>query len=185
MLTKILELSSDVPFPMLDAEHQLLIKVIASGVNRVDLLDVQNPHRNSSQILGVEFSGIIIDFNLQFCARCNRDLFINDHIIGLVPFGAYAQYIAISQLLIIKLEAEADEHISETEKENESKNETGSETQSNLTQFSFCFCILAFLHTYTFFVICDLCISFACVLLYCFVHFQCRLSPRLASQKYS
>ncbi|KAL7271136.1 hypothetical protein RUND412_006132 [Rhizina undulata] len=83
----------DVPVPV-PASGQLLVRVKAFGLNRMDVLQ-RNGHYplppQTSKILGVEFSGIVEDLGPEVA-----DFKPGDEVFGLAYGGAYAEFIAVS-----------------------------------------------------------------------------------------
>lgn len=92
------ETSRPVPEP-----HQVLVKVIAFGINRADTLQRQGkypPPKGESEILGLEMSGEII----QLGANVNKWK-IGQHVFGLVAGGGYAEYVAVDDSHIMPVPA--------------------------------------------------------------------------------
>ncbi|AGF47056.1 NADPH2:quinone reductase [Candidatus Kinetoplastibacterium desouzaii TCC079E] len=82
-------------------KEEVLIKVIASGVNRPDIFQRQglyNPPNGASDLLGLEVSGEIIDGDLS-----SGEFNIGDKVCALVNGGGYSEYCLahISHCLII------------------------------------------------------------------------------------
>lgn len=79
---------------------EVLIKVVAAGVNRPDVLQRQGNYpapKGHSELPGLEVSGTIVALGE------NAERFaIGDAVMALVPGGGYAQYVAVSELACIK-----------------------------------------------------------------------------------
>ena len=79
---------------------EVLIKVVAAGVNRPDVLQRQGNYpapKGHSVLPGLEVSGTIVALGE------NAERFaIGDAVMALVPGGGYAQYVAVSELACIK-----------------------------------------------------------------------------------
>jgi len=79
------------PMPQL-APSEVLIKVAAIGVNRADILQTKGfypaPQGTVQDIPGLEYSGTVVAIGNKVQHRK-----IGDNIMGLVPGGAYAEYI--------------------------------------------------------------------------------------------
>ncbi|XP_019863154.1 PREDICTED: quinone oxidoreductase PIG3-like, partial [Amphimedon queenslandica] len=87
-----LRLVNDTTVPPLK-EGDVLIKVSAAGVNRLDLLQVRGlypPPPGESEILGVEVSGTIV--SLSPLAGSNSGFKIGDRVMALIGGGGYAEY---------------------------------------------------------------------------------------------
>jgi len=94
-----LELSTaELPIP---GHNECLVKVIAIGVNRADLLQRAGKYpapKGESDILGLEVSGEIVQ-----CCN-NKSTWKNgDRVFGLVAGGGYAQYVLVSVDQLFKL----------------------------------------------------------------------------------
>lgn len=79
-------------------EGEVLVKVLAFGLNRMDILQRQGLYPlppEHPKTLGVEFSGIIEISNSQ-------DWKHGEHVFGLAYGGAYAEYISVDGRIIIK-----------------------------------------------------------------------------------
>jgi putative PIG3 family NAD(P)H quinone oxidoreductase len=78
---------------------QVLVKIRAFGVNRMDILQREGnypPPPGASSILGVEFSGNIAELGPNASAYN-----IGDEVLGLVGGGSYAEYVVCSEKLLI------------------------------------------------------------------------------------
>ena len=74
-------------------KNQLLIKVIASGVNRPDILQrkgLYNPPQGASQLPGLEVSGKILQIGNNV-----KGFKINDKVCALTHGGGYAEYCSV------------------------------------------------------------------------------------------
>lgn len=82
----------DVPRPVPTAD-QLLVRVTAIGVNRVDAMQRSGsypPPPGAGDILGVEMAGEVVE-----TGAAAGDFKTGDRVFGLVPAGAYAEYAVI------------------------------------------------------------------------------------------
>ncbi|KAH6907976.1 hypothetical protein BKA70DRAFT_1280362 [Coprinopsis sp. MPI-PUGE-AT-0042] len=90
----------DVEMPKPDHE-EVLVKVKAFGVNRMDILQREGhyplPPGASKDILGVEFSGVITELGTNV-----ERWQVGDEVFGLTPGGAYAEYLVAPQKNIMK-----------------------------------------------------------------------------------
>lgn len=80
---------ADVPDPT-PAPDQVVVKVMATALNRADLLQRQGkypPPLGASEILGLEFAGEIVSD----CAGWK----VGDRVMGIVSGGSYAEYLAV------------------------------------------------------------------------------------------
>ncbi|KAL4069984.1 hypothetical protein V8B97DRAFT_2024318 [Scleroderma yunnanense] len=87
----------DKPVPK---EGQVVVRIIAFGVNRLDLMQREgnhNPPPGASTVLGVEFSGRVEQLGPGVTKWA-----IGDQVFGLTGGGAYAEYIESSQDLLIR-----------------------------------------------------------------------------------
>jgi len=78
---------------------EVLVKIRAFGLNRMDISQREGkypPPAGSSNILGVEFSGIITEVSSDV-----SEWKVDDEVLGLAGGGAYAEYIAVNQTHII------------------------------------------------------------------------------------
>jgi putative PIG3 family NAD(P)H quinone oxidoreductase len=88
----------EAPKPTL-GKGEVLVKIRAFGLNRLDIIQREGkypPPPGSSDILGVEFSGSIVEMSPDV-----SEWKVDDEVLGLAGGGAYAEYIAINQLHII------------------------------------------------------------------------------------
>ncbi|WP_028535143.1 NAD(P)H-quinone oxidoreductase [Paludibacterium yongneupense] len=84
-------------------DGQLLVRVCAAGINRADIVQREGRYPappGASPILGLEVAGVIEEV-------CGHSRFrVGDAVLGLVPGGAYAEYVVLdSALAIAKPEA--------------------------------------------------------------------------------
>lgn len=76
-------------------EHEILVKVAATALNRADTLQRRGkypPPKGASPVLGLEISGTIVG--------CGTDVSrwsVGDRIFGLIPGGGYAEYAVIHE----------------------------------------------------------------------------------------
>ncbi|KAJ5221075.1 uncharacterized protein N7469_009962 [Penicillium citrinum] len=87
------EIIKPVPIP-----GQVLVKVRAFGLNRMDLLQREGlyplpPH--APETMGVEFSGVVEQFGNDL-ASVGSEFKLGDEVFGLAYGGAYAEYIVVS-----------------------------------------------------------------------------------------
>ncbi len=83
---------AEVPTPE-PGPDEVLIRVLASGVNRADLLQRQGhypPPRGASEILGLEVSGVV-----DSVGDGVRDWQSGDECVALLSGGGYAEYVAV------------------------------------------------------------------------------------------
>jgi putative PIG3 family NAD(P)H quinone oxidoreductase len=84
------------------AKHgQALIRVKAFGLNRMDLIQRSRRYtlpKGASTILGVEFSGIV-----ESLGSDTSEFKVGDRVCGLVPGGAYAEYVACDFRTLMKV----------------------------------------------------------------------------------
>ncbi len=76
-------------------EHDILIKVAASGVNRADIYQAQGSYpapKGASPILGLEVSGEVIQLGSKV-----RSHSIGDKVCALLQGGGYAQYVSVPE----------------------------------------------------------------------------------------
>ncbi|TIA90955.1 hypothetical protein E3P99_01316 [Wallemia hederae] len=77
---------------------QVLVRVVAFGVNRMDLLQAKGQYPLPPQApstLGVEFSGVIVD------ANGNEECKVDSEVFGLAYGGAYAEYMAVDKAMLL------------------------------------------------------------------------------------
>ncbi|WP_018340659.1 NAD(P)H-quinone oxidoreductase [Corynebacterium caspium] len=87
---KALILSQDIPKPQ-PQPGEVLVKVVAAGVNRADIAQVAGyypPPPGITEIPGLECSGIIVDAN-------GTDRTVGEEVCCLLAGGAYAEYVAV------------------------------------------------------------------------------------------
>ncbi|AIL32347.1 NAD(P)H-quinone oxidoreductase [Basilea psittacipulmonis] len=80
----------DKPIPK---KNEVLIQVVACGVNRPDVLQRAGsypPPKDASPILGLEVSGVIVEGDLS-----GTDFKYGDKVFALVPGGGYAEYCTV------------------------------------------------------------------------------------------
>lgn len=102
---EVLELA-DVPSPALDA-GEVLIDVIAAGINRADVAQRQGsypPPPGASDILGLEVSGRIAGFG----PNVSRPFSLGDKVLALLSGGGYAQQVAVPAGQVLALPAGVD-----------------------------------------------------------------------------
>lgn len=88
--------NQDKPIPK---SNELLIKVHAFGINRADLLQAKGkypPPKGATEILGLEFSGEVILGESDSIKK-------GDSVFGLVPDGAYAEFVAVDKHMVRKI----------------------------------------------------------------------------------
>ncbi|SBT87376.1 zinc-binding dehydrogenase, putative [Plasmodium malariae] len=80
-------------------ENDLLIKVCASGINRIDILIKQNKyaHFPRNKCLGIEISGIIEESN---CERFKK----NDRVCSLLKYNGYCEYVLANSKHTMKID---------------------------------------------------------------------------------
>lgn len=82
------------------ADGQVLVKVKAFGINRMDIVQRRGNYPLPPQApatLGVEFSGLIEAFG----PGKHDDFKIGDEVLGLAYGGAYAEYVAVSSKMLL------------------------------------------------------------------------------------
>ncbi len=83
------------------SETQILVKVSYAGINRADILQrngMYPPPPGESEILGLEFSGEIVEMGDKV------DLWnLGDYVCGIVAGGSYAEYVKIEANHLIKV----------------------------------------------------------------------------------
>ncbi|KAF1979841.1 putative quinone oxidoreductase, partial [Bimuria novae-zelandiae CBS 107.79] len=93
---------ASVPRPAL-ASSQALVRIKAFGLNRMDLLQREGMYPvppGASQILGVEFSGVIDELGASGGGK--EGFAKGDEVFGLAYGGAYAEYIAVSTHMLVR-----------------------------------------------------------------------------------
>jgi len=91
------------------AEHEVLVKVHAAGVNRADILQREGkypPPVGASEIIGLEIAGEVVSLGAN-STKWN----VGDQVFGLLPGGGYAQYAGVHEDMLMALP----EHMSYTE----------------------------------------------------------------------
>ncbi|KAL2264695.1 hypothetical protein VTJ83DRAFT_7205 [Remersonia thermophila] len=106
-----LYINPSLPLPR-PGPNQVLVRVHAFGLNRLDLLQREGryppPPHVKTNILGVEFSGVVValgDGDDDDGNNNNNDengLAIGDEVFGLVPGGAYAEYVAAPRATLLR-----------------------------------------------------------------------------------
>jgi NADPH:quinone reductase len=85
----------DAPIPEYGAS-ELLIKVKAIGINRADLLQVKGlypaPKPYDNRVPGLEYAGVV-----QAVGQHVSGFNVGDKVMGLVPSGAYSEYLAVHE----------------------------------------------------------------------------------------
>ena len=97
--------STDRPVPEI-SETEVLIKVVAAGINRPDIMQRQGlypPPAGASDIPGLEVSGTVIS-----CGKLVSNLKTGDKVCALVTGGGYAEYCAASVELCLPIPANLD-----------------------------------------------------------------------------
>ena len=82
------------------AEHQILVKVKATALNRADLLQRMGkypPPEGSSAIMGLEMAGVVEKIG-KGVSRWKK----GDAVFGLLPGGGYAEYVLIHERMAMK-----------------------------------------------------------------------------------
>ncbi|KAK3327335.1 hypothetical protein B0T19DRAFT_160112 [Cercophora scortea] len=90
---------SEIPVPS-PANGQALVKIVAFGLNRMDLIQREGRYPLPPQApatLGVEFSGTIVRLG----PGNHGDFSVGDEVFGLAYGGAYAEYIAVSSKMLL------------------------------------------------------------------------------------
>ncbi|KAL1837882.1 hypothetical protein VTJ49DRAFT_3286 [Mycothermus thermophilus] len=106
-----LYINPSLPLPH-PAPNQVLVRVHAFGLNRMDLLQRQGryplPPHVTTNILGVEFSGVIValgneGYDSQGAGEEQDEKFaVGDAVFGLVPGGAYAEYLVAPRATLLR-----------------------------------------------------------------------------------
>ena len=89
-----------------DAAEQVLVKVKAFGLNRMDLLQREGKYPippGASKILGVEFSGTVAALGKQV-----QGLELGNEVFGLATGGAYAEYVRIPARMLLRKSQQMD-----------------------------------------------------------------------------
>jgi putative PIG3 family NAD(P)H quinone oxidoreductase len=82
-------------------EHEVLIEVVAAGVNGADLSQRRGfypPPPGASEVPGLEVSGRVVGVG-RHVSRTD----IGDEVCALVPGGGYAQYVAVHESLVLPI----------------------------------------------------------------------------------
>jgi NADPH:quinone reductase-like Zn-dependent oxidoreductase len=90
----------EVPLPQL-APAEVLVRVKSFGLNRMDLSQRLGKYPVPPQagpILGVEFSGIIVEVSVEAAERFKE----GDEVFGLTYGGAYAMYVAVQAVTLMR-----------------------------------------------------------------------------------
>ncbi len=91
---------AEIPKPS-PAEHQVLIKVAAAGINRPDLMQRQGlypPPPGASEILGLEIAGTVVETGSGVA-----DLKLGDKVCALLTGGGYAEYCLASAACCLQI----------------------------------------------------------------------------------
>jgi putative PIG3 family NAD(P)H quinone oxidoreductase len=86
---------------------QLLVKIAAFALNRMDIMQREGKYPLPPQagpIMGVEFAGIVEEKG----SGCSDAFKVGDAVFGLAYGGAYAEYIAVSEVMCIHKPAQFD-----------------------------------------------------------------------------
>lgn len=89
----------EAPVPTLKPQ-QVLVKIKAFGLNRMDIMQRQGGYPvppGASEILGVEFSGTVAKVG-EAASQWKE----GDEVFGLVPGGAYAEFVAVSETHLMR-----------------------------------------------------------------------------------
>ncbi|PWN54137.1 quinone oxidoreductase putative [Violaceomyces palustris] len=92
----------EAPIPTLE-QDQVLVKVKAFGLNRMDILQREGQYPlppGASSILGVEFSGTVVDSG--DATQGSKKWSAGQEVFGLATGGAYAEYIKVSSKMILE-----------------------------------------------------------------------------------
>ncbi|PIG84659.1 hypothetical protein AARAC_002021 [Aspergillus arachidicola] len=90
---------AQIPRPV-PAAGQVIVKIKAFGLNRMDLLQREGLYplpKQAPETMGVEFSGTIEEFG----PEGHEDFKVGDEVFGLAYGGAYAEYIAVSSHMLV------------------------------------------------------------------------------------
>lgn len=88
------------------SDDECLVKVKAIGINRADLLQKAGMYpapKGESEILGIEMSGIVTS-----CGTRVSNVGVGDRVFGLVPGGAYAEFVKVKANHLFSLPTEFD-----------------------------------------------------------------------------
>lgn len=94
-------IDENTPVPKLDGpkeRQEVLVKVIAFGLNRMDLMQRVGMYPlppGASTVMGVEFSGTVEDPG-------DSDFQKGDEVLGLATGGAYAEYIKVPARMVLQ-----------------------------------------------------------------------------------
>jgi NADPH2:quinone reductase len=83
------------------AARELLVRNFAAGLNRADILQRRGlypPPAGASEVLGIEFAGEVAELG-----PGAESWSIGDPVFGIVPGGAYAEYLAIDERLVTRV----------------------------------------------------------------------------------
>lgn len=89
----------EAPTPKIAAAHEVIVRVRAFGLNRLDLLQREGkypPPPGASDIMGVEFSGTIAE------AGADAKLPVGTEVFGLTTGGAYAEYVRVPSPMVLQ-----------------------------------------------------------------------------------
>jgi NADPH2:quinone reductase len=99
---EVLELR-DVPTPR-PGVHEILVRVRAAGINRADVLQrigqYPPPPGATADVPGLEYAGEVTELGVDASAWK-----VGDRVMGLVPAGAYAEFIAVNEAVAMKVPA--------------------------------------------------------------------------------
>ncbi|KAI9204406.1 quinone oxidoreductase [Polychytrium aggregatum] len=90
----------EAPRPQIAAD-EVLVKVVSFGLNRMDIVQRKGfypPPKGASDILGVEFSG-----HIEQIGGDVRSVKVGDKVMGLVGGGAYSEYVAVNQAMVMPI----------------------------------------------------------------------------------
>ncbi|MEM1243729.1 MAG: NAD(P)H-quinone oxidoreductase [Pseudomonadota bacterium] len=91
---------ASIPAPTL-MKNQVLVNVKATAVNRADILQRRGkypPPPGASEILGLEIAGVVTEVSDK-----KHQAWLGQHVMGLVPGGAYAEYCTIDADCLIPI----------------------------------------------------------------------------------
>lgn len=99
---EVLELR-DVPAPR-PGVHEVLVRVRAAGINRADVLQRQGryppPPGAAADVPGLEYAGEVAALGVGASAWK-----VGDRVMGLVPAGAYGEFVAVSEAVAMRVPA--------------------------------------------------------------------------------